>query len=114
MKAKAVAEQADYNWAILKHVFHQVFGKLDHSANGIRNDYGDGQARLCFPTVYGWIADYMEACSFHSVISSACCLCEVPKNNVGQFEEVARPARDFRLYKRRLNEHDPTMELVDG
>jgi hypothetical protein len=104
-KRQSVDEQTAYNRSVMKFVFHKIFRNLERTSNGIRIDCADGQARVCIPRICGWIADYMEACTLHSVVSGSCCMCEVPRNNLGTFEDRDRPPRDFAQYKDWLDEH---------
>jgi Plavaka transposase len=76
----------------------------------------DGKLRHCFPVFCGWIADYSENVSLHSIRKNYCPRCEAPKSSFGdaQLSTRIQLPRDFTTYFEHLIiATDPTVHPED-
>jgi hypothetical protein len=69
---------------IIRTIMQKVMKPLtDVSEEGKFIKCPDGAVRKCFPRVCAWIADHAENVVLHSVKTTACVVCEVPRTSFG-------------------------------
>ena len=58
----------------------------------------DGNVQLCFPKLFCWLPDYMEAATIHCISSNRCPICVSPTKQLVEYPETGYPTRSHEDY----------------
>jgi hypothetical protein len=84
VKIKAAETQRSRSQIILDHALDKALSTLHGPvADGIELPCADGQLRICFPVVCGWIADHLEHVTLQHLKNNACPVCEIDATQPG-------------------------------
>jgi hypothetical protein len=102
------------NLDTIHRVLEKIFTALQrHGKDGVVLGCADGNRRLCFPILCGWIADHMEHVYLHNTKNNACSKCEVPLEWLGRpsaWQE--HPKHDHDEYQLLIRQHRATSDLT--
>jgi len=102
-KQNALRDQQDNNREILRCCFEIILRPLnDVQKHGKLMICPDGRMRLCFPIVCGWVADYAENVTLHSIRNHWCPVCEAPKASHGDPKSSSYLRRNYTEYFEQL------------
>lgn len=112
--SRRAGESSAENHDTIHRVLEKIFKGLQRPGkDGVVLGCADGNKRLCFPILCGWIADHMEHVYLHNIKNNACPKCEVPLEWLGEPSAgPEHPKRDHDEYQLLIRQHRATGDLA--
>ncbi|KAL0630484.1 hypothetical protein Q9L58_010669, partial [Maublancomyces gigas] len=84
LKTAEVDAQRSRNQVVLDLMIQKMLlGLCGPVATGVQLQYADGQLCLCFPVLYGWVADHLEHVTLQHLKNNCCPVCQVDTSSLG-------------------------------